>query len=1033
MFQIYQVVVCLVFLHTTSTTPTPTPTTALLNTTLLNSELTQFLLFISPLQQPHEATWNPVYYPDPCTWTGVVCSPDGLYVKEIKWFYMTRVVGVLNLSLVPRNVEKLTIRGSLVSGVLVPSELPSNLTVLDLQDTLFQGYLRFEDFPRTLTTMNLGPARFTGEAGNWETLPKSLTLLSFSGNKLTTPRNSSVLNLTGLPATLEYLFLDRNDLSGKVVWTSLPSGLKELWLSRNPSLGGSMYTALSSLPPNLKQFHADYNNFTGVTNFTVLPLTIESLTMKANRLSGTLYFSRLPPNLHTLTLSSNNFTGTINFEAFPESLQSLDLTNNSLSGRVRLQGLPSNIQSVELAMNHFSGTPDLDMTPESLQYLSMYDNDFCGFVLLRNDTSTSTWCARFDATRICDYDVLPHVECPPGDGYTFQFYFRCGYCPPPTPAPPTPPPTAEPGSALAAMLDVVSGLRGTKPSSWSLQTPSVCNWDGVVCEGGKPVQIVWLNQYLYGSMNWASLPSSLTRLTVSMSIRGTLSTSALPRNLQHLDIQNTYLSGTISWFDLPKSLTHIQLSKNNFGGIISLCQMPPLVSYVNVSRNSFTMCSLSSKDGACNQLFPAASTFKTVDLSLNNISDSVNFTWLFSKLENVKTLDLGGNQLECVDALITEQLPVGMTVLNLSRNMFSCELNGSLAAIPSALTSIDVSRNNFSSSNLNMTGWNNVTDSSLQFLYLNDNNFSGEFTLSSLPRNIEVVDVSNNRFFGEVSLNQQLRNLPSLTSLRAAQNAFRGTIECRDTNLEYLDFEANQIHGTVIASNLSRSLQVLKLRGNQIVDVDFTNMQTIPLTELDLGDNALASLRDDSYLPLTDLRYCLTLRSFYIDANPSILHSDLVNVPFTVIQVRFNGTGLCGDVFFPAPPNAQWCGDSAFPMCTSVMCPVGTAYCPPCPPPRTQPPQNTTQDPNATSAPSSNNNQGLQTSRGSSSSGISGGVIVGVVLGSLFVIGISSIGARRILQWKREKEDEGYVWTFSDMKKYTARDYDQESYDGAVG
>ena len=151
------------------------------------------------------------------------------------------------------------------------------------------------------------------------------------------------INLKYLPATVMYLELTGNHLTGSL-------DLKEL-------------------SPVLQDFTFSRNEFTGDFNLTCLPDSFEHLDGTENQLSGSLNLEHLPQRLVTLSLAKNLFTGIIFLTKLPPSMSMLCINDNRLSGPIDVTSLPAGMRSLFVNQNAFEGKTDFSRLPKSLETL----------------------------------------------------------------------------------------------------------------------------------------------------------------------------------------------------------------------------------------------------------------------------------------------------------------------------------------------------------------------------------------------------------------------------------------------------------------------------------------------------------------------------------------------------------------------------------------------------------------------------------------------------------------------------------------
>ena len=111
----------------------------------------------------------------------------------------------------------------------------------------------------------------------------------------------SIGDLSKLPSTLKYLFLDLNHLT-KLDVAALPRGLCILSVSQNHLVN----LDLIELPPALIKLDAG-NNFISSADLTKLPRTLTDLNLVSNHISS-VDLSALPPTLQLINLRNNRLS-----------------------------------------------------------------------------------------------------------------------------------------------------------------------------------------------------------------------------------------------------------------------------------------------------------------------------------------------------------------------------------------------------------------------------------------------------------------------------------------------------------------------------------------------------------------------------------------------------------------------------------------------------------------------------------------------------------------------------------------------------
>ncbi|XP_042519794.1 receptor-like protein kinase BRI1-like 3 [Macadamia integrifolia] len=307
--------------------------------------------------------WTP-NSPNPCSWKGVSCSPDG-HVSAID-LTNAGLTGHLRLDSLMRlqHLQHLILRGNLFSGDLSPdagaASVRCNLETLDLSSNNFSDPIS-EEFLlswNNLSSLNLSRNSIPGAAF---TFGASLRELDISRNRISDRRllNYSLLNC----GALSFLNFSDNKLPGDLgVGISSCNNLSTLDLSYNLLSGNIPAAFFAQSPPSLKHLDLSHNNLSG--EFSVLEFgscgNLTLLDFSHNVLSG----NGLPAGLRNCQL-----------------LQKLDLSHNLLQ-----DGIPSalgsfrNLQYLSLAQNYFSGEipPELGRTCGTLLELDLSGNRLSG-------------------------------------------------------------------------------------------------------------------------------------------------------------------------------------------------------------------------------------------------------------------------------------------------------------------------------------------------------------------------------------------------------------------------------------------------------------------------------------------------------------------------------------------------------------------------------------------------------------------------------------------------------------------------------
>ncbi|KAI9080547.1 hypothetical protein K1719_037513 [Acacia pycnantha] len=311
-------------------------------------------------------------------------------------------------------------------------------------------------------------------------------------------------------------------------------------------------------------------------------------------------------------------------------------------------------------------------------------------------------------------------------------------------------------------------------------------------------------------------------------------------NLTWLDLSSNYFSGNI-----PQSLgqlvnlTHYDLSRNSLSGIIpqSIGQLVNLI-YLDLSRNSLSglipqsigqLVNLRSLDISSNSLcgdLPQSlgQLTQLTSLDLSNNSLNGNIPQSLEQLVNLTGLDLSSNSLSGNIPQSLGQL-ISLTTLDLSNNSFSGTIPHRLCHLVN-LRSLALSHNNFSGEIPNCWrdsppfplrvaleeinfSFNKLSGafpisicelSYLGWLHLNHNYLEGKLPLTLKCKQLRILDLGENKFFGSIPSSWTNSTLPTLQILRLRDNMLDGNIPlnlCQLKSLQILDLANNNLSGSI--------------------------------------------------------------------------------------------------------------------------------------------------------------------------------------------------------------------------------------------
>ncbi|KAI8008388.1 Receptor-like protein EIX2, partial [Camellia lanceoleosa] len=230
--------------------------------------------------------------------------------------------------------------------------------------------------------------------------------------------------------------------------------------------------------------------------------------------------------------------------------------------------------------------------------------------------------------------------------------------------------------------------------------------------------------------------------------------------ISKLDISGAGISDTVpSWFwDLSPKLKFLNLSCNHIYGVLpdSSSKFSDAIS-IDLSSNRFT-----------GQIPPLPSNLTLLNLSKNMFSGSISFLCAISSTAVLSYLDLSSNLLSGGLPNCWEHLKA-LTVINLDNNNFS-------GALPSSIGSLNA----------------------IEALQLRNNSFSGRLP-KSLNKCIQlkVIDLKQNRFTGKIQAWIGM-HLTRLIVLSLRSNKFYGSIPqniCYLNHIQVLDLSQNDLSG----------------------------------------------------------------------------------------------------------------------------------------------------------------------------------------------------------------------------------------------
>ncbi|KAL1542319.1 hypothetical protein AAHA92_26431 [Salvia divinorum] len=705
---------------------------------------------------------------DCCFWEGVECDGAG-HVIGLRLYY-EGISGGLNesSSLFRLNyLEELSLADNLFSG-----SLPHNITNLERLSSLDLSSCRFSGaIPSMLGNLTqlvhleMSSNFFTGSisSGHFEDFSK-VEFIDLSYNLLSGSIPISIFNIP----SLGFIDLQHNQLIGKVdefasvnisqlykldlssnrLESPIPNsfiklqGLNSLGLSDNLFNDSFQLDKYLSLP-KLRDLSLSNNNLSlsGSHSFPVnQSSSLEFLDLSDNLIAGEIpswIWEIGNGSLNYLDLSCNMLVGLQKPYHIPNSLRHLDLHSNQLPGQF------PNLEVRSLSNNNLSlsGSHSFPASQSSgLEFLDLSDNMIAGEI--------PSWIWEIGNGSLC----YMNLSCNMLVGLQKPYHI----------------PTS------LEYLDLHSNqLRGEFPSLLQLKYATKVDFSnnhfdqfGILVTGNDSA--------LFGYSEFSLRNNSLS---------GSIPTFFCKATFLVLDLSVNYLSGSIPHC-LFENTFSLNLGRNNISGWIP----------DNFSRNCELM---------------------LLDLHDNNLVGDVPLSLANCSLLTV--LNLSNNKLS--GTVPTSLCKISdLWILDLSAN----NLNGNIPrCLVQHLLALNLGRNNITGRVPNFTA-----DCGLQYLDLNNNKLTGEVPLSlENCQRLEVMNVGGNQLDGTFPCMLPL----SLRVLVLRANRFHGELRCHKSwpNLQIIDIANNNFSGNVDSLSFSDWRQMMR---DTVTKLSYRNLAfTFPL------------------------------------------------------------------------------------------------------------------------------------------------------------------------------------------------------------
>ena len=779
------------------------------------------------------------------------------------------------------------------SNVVPWASLPSSLQYLVIYSNSLSGTVTLNSLPVGILEIHAYSNSFSGAVTL--NLPSGMTHLKIHSN----PFNAALV-ITSLPSSLVQLYLSSCGFTGNnaIPWGTLPASMQYLYVYSN-SLTGSM--SLNSLPSGIQHILAYSNSFSGTVNLN-LPSGMSQLQIQNNPFNAALTITSLPSSLVYLYLGSCGFTGSgiIPWGTLPVSLQYLQVPSNSFTGTVTLNALPSGIKEIHAYSNSFSGAVTLSL-PSGMTLLMIHSNPFNAALTITSLPSSLVYLyvgsCGFTGNNVIPWGTLPvslqylQVQ---SNSFTGTVTLN----------------------ALPSSIKEVIAYSNSYSGAVTLNLPS-----------GMTLLQIHSNPF-HAALTIVSLPSSLTNLQLQncgFTGNNVIPWTTLPASLQYFYVSANSLTGTVVLNSLPGALIDMDIGSNSFSGPVTLnlpAGMATMKMYSNPFNAALTITSLPTSLVSlwlldCGFTGNNAIPWATLPSSLqylyvygNSLTGSVV---LDSLPAGMKEINANGNQFT---GAVNLNLPVGMTQLQIHNNPFNAALT--ITSLPSSLVYLYLSSCGFTGNNAIPWG---TLPANLQYLLVHTNSLTGTVTLNALPSGIKEVQAYSNSFSGAVTL-----NLPSgMTQLRIQNNPFNAALTITSlpsslvglylsdcgftgnnvvpwstlpTSLQNLYVNGNVLTGTLTLTSLPAGLQRLWANSNGLSGS--VSLSSLPsgLFELSIGSNPFnVALPALSSLPSSLLRLWISNGGF----------SGLNVIPWTLLPsgmliLRVEDNGFTGSVNLTALP-----------------------------------------------------------------------------------------------------------------------------------
>ncbi|CAN4104948.1 unnamed protein product [Withania somnifera] len=644
---------------------------------------------------------------------------------------------------------------------------------------------------------------------------KHLKYLDLSHNQF----SGGIPDFIGSLSKLEYLNLSCVGNDFTIIHSHIGnlSSLNTLDLSYNDFLSVNSFKWLSCLR-QLRCISMNYIDLSRANDWlqTVFKLPfLQVLSLRSSMLPVPFEFPSSTPltSIKILDLASNSLNTSIYTWLFDiTNLVELDLAFNALDGLVPDKfGNMLSLASLNLSGNYFQGPiPDVLWTMKSLQLLDLSGNAVGG-----GFASCFGKISYLKSLRVsfCSLDgqlpqIMKNLSCMT-DSLEFLNLERNHI-----------------GGSLPDILANFSSLRELRLGLNELN-------------GSIPKAVEKLSSLILLDLSWNGIVGSVPDLWLLSSLR-------------ELRLSHNKLSGLTESIGSLSKLEKLYLDSNQFEGTISEAHLSklPRLRELDLSFNAQLHVQISSDWIPSFQLdivhlthcklgphFPNwlqnQNNISVLDLSASGISGNIP-SWLWDQLPGLNFLNLSYNDM--VGTIPDLSRKSALLRIDLGSNKFS----GPIPQLPINVTTVDLSRNMFSGT------ISFVCDDfdSLGYLDLSDNLLSGELPSCWMLKSLTYLNLANNSFSGRIP--DTMRSLKMLEMLHLRKNHLTGELPRSLENcqrLVFIDVGENTLSGEIPAwiGNSLSDIIILILRSNKFSgSIPSSICQLTKLQILDLSQNQLS-------------------------------------------------------------------------------------------------------------------------------------------------------------------------------------------------